>query len=105
MSKLRDLIEDIVPCHDCGGYVSDHMGVQGDCNYEDGAELVDKTIKSLQEMGHFPDLAEKCDMAFGLKCDNNHLINKYNYICKICVNTKATEWRRKKLLKEHPNDK
>lgn len=51
MSKtIRDILENIVPCQDCGGYVSDHDGVQGDCNYEAGAEVVDQALSEIEQI-------------------------------------------------------
>ena len=50
LTKLKETIEEVVPCQDCGGYVSDHQGVQGDCNYEAGTEIVDQTVIAIQTL-------------------------------------------------------
>lgn len=46
-NSIRDILEDLIVCQDCGGYVSDHNGIQGDCNYESGTEIVDKAEQSI----------------------------------------------------------
>lgn len=94
--KIKAIIEGVVVCQDCGGYVEDHQGVQGDCNYEAGTQIVDDTVASIMKLLSEPSFEQKVDATFGFRCKENHLINRDNFICKKCSYAMAKKSRSRK---------
>lgn len=60
--QIKSEVSEVVVCQDCGGYISDHQGVLGDCNYEAGEQTVDELTQSLLALIRNHDTEKKQQM-------------------------------------------